>query len=231
MAKLPSNPKSLIPFIALESATPTSVTSLLQHVPVYGAREWRRLVANTIGAIHQVPHVFKSKALPKLDLKDIEAYFGRSSSGSTIAGHNLYGRFRAGLERGHSFGMVFATTDIDATLHFERFGISLINRLKDVDGLCIANKSLAAHGKVGTTEPGYLYMTFGFEEGDEHARMLSQREIDDAVAGMLADLREADAAPSKSVHEAARDGISLASKDPPAKPGALEREPLKAAVL
>lgn len=213
MRKLPSNPKSMVPFVVLESATPTSITAMLEHVPVYGPTEWRRLVENAIGAIHQIPRVLKSKALPNLDLKDVEAYFGRSSSGADIIGKNLYGRFRTGfMERGHTFGMVFAQTSIAATLRFERFAISLINQLKDRDGLCISNRTLAPRGNVGDTEPGYLYMTFTLVEGDEHARVLSQREVDEAVADVIDEFRRSAVTPVKAVHEnAARIAVSIAN--------------------
>lgn len=212
MRRLPVNSKSLIPLVVLDTATPATVTALLGHVPEYGPREWRRLVENTVGAIHQIPSILRSGDLPNLDLKDIEAYFGRSSCGAELAGQNLYGRFRAGVDRGHMFGMVFAKTTIDATLQFERFGISLVNQLKRVDGLCISNRTLAARGNVGNTEPGYLYLTFALVEGAGPGHVLTQSQIDAAVAGVLGDLGKSSVVDVKPVHqEAARAAVTLAN--------------------
>lgn len=212
MRKLPANPASVIPLMVLESATPATVTAMLDHVPKYGPREWRRLVSNTVGAIHQIPRVLRTRSLPSLDLKDVEAYFGRSSAGVSTPGSNLYGRFQAGLKRGHKYGMVFAEVTISASLRLERFGISLIEQLKEADGLCISNKTLTARGNVGVKEPGYLYLTFTLTEGDEHASILSQEEIDAAVASVLRDVGVAKGAQTKSLYEvAAREGLVLAN--------------------
>ncbi len=212
MRRLPSNPDSLVPLMVLAEITPASVTQVLAHVPKYTPREIRRLVANTVGAVHQIPRILKKKSLPELDLKDIEAYFGRSSGGRELAGTNLYARFRAGHERGHTHGMVFASTTITASLRFERFGITLIEQLKKLDGLCISNKTLASRGRVGATEPGLLYLTFRVTEGDEHARVLSQAEISASVASMLRELDEDNTPLAKSIQEsAARTGLELAN--------------------
>lgn len=212
MPRLPSSPNSLIPLVVLAEATPASVSKVLEHVPKYSPGEVRRLVKNTVGAIHQIPRILKKRSLPELDLKDIEAYFGRSSGSADIPGTNLYGRFRAGLERGDTHGMVFAHTTIRASLRFERFGITLINHLKKVDGLCISNKTLASHGRVGSTEPGFLYLTFKVTEGDEHARKLTQREIDAGVASILRELEAEPVVMTKSIQEsAARTALELAN--------------------
>ena len=55
MPRLVSNPNSLIPLVSLVEATPATMTAVLDHVPQYGPGEVRRLVQNTIGAIHQIP--------------------------------------------------------------------------------------------------------------------------------------------------------------------------------
>ena len=184
--RLPANPNVELPMMSLRDADVRRVSALLQHVPEYSSTEWRRLVSNTVGAIHQIPRILEVSKVPNLDLKDIEAYFGRSSAGTTYPGVNLYQRFQAGLkERNHDYGIVFAKTSIRASLNFERFGISLIEQLRRVDGLCISNKTFAARGRVGDIEPGYLYLTFRITQGKEHARKLTQNEIDRAVAGVM----------------------------------------------
>lgn len=185
---LKRNDDIVLPLMALNEATPTTVSGMVQHVPEYAPRDWRRLVENTVGAIHQIPRILKKSNMPDLDLKDIEEYFGRSSAGAEILGHNLYGRFRSGLVREYELGMVFAKTTILASRNFERFGISLIDQLKKMNGLCISNRTFASSGSVGVTESGFLYMTFRLKRGREHAQQLSQKEINYGVQEVLKDL-------------------------------------------
>ena len=85
--KLPSNLSAKVPMMVLQEADVRGVTALLSHVPEYSSQEWRRLVANAIGAIHQIPRLLQSKGLPNLDLKDVEAYFGR-----LLLRHHVYRR-------------------------------------------------------------------------------------------------------------------------------------------
>jgi hypothetical protein len=186
---LRANSRMVIPMIALEDATPATMTALLEQVPAYEPREFRRLVENTVGAVHQLPLIFYRAGRRRIDLKDIEAYFGRSSAGSETPGQNIYGRFRAHRERGHKYGLVFARTTIKDTLCYERWGITLINYLKKVGGLCIANSSRTCVGGVGSTEPGLLYLTFRtMSDETEHAETLTLKEIERGVEEIMSEI-------------------------------------------
>lgn len=211
---LKKNASHRLPFIPLKDPTPGLVTDLLEHTPRYGATEFRRLVEDAIGAIHQLPGLLKNPKVPDLDLKDIEAYFGRSSaaSGGRI-GSNVANRFRTGRdERGHEYGMVLAATTLRASLNFERFGIALIEELKRRDGLCIANRSIAQRGPVGSTEPGFIYMTFRIKASKEHASVLGPAEIRDAVREIVDAVKGDDVPVARQViREAATVGVSRAN--------------------
>ena len=80
-----------------------------------------------------------------------------------------------------------ALTSIKATAHFERFGIAYLEQLKANNGLCISNKTLYAKGNVGTTEPGFLYMTFQIipQQEEDFAKMTDPREIARAIPNIL----------------------------------------------
>lgn len=188
--KLKSNPRMIIPMIPLAKMSASTIGQLLAHVPEYGPADFRSLVENTIGAIHQVPHIFHEQTSIKYQLKQVEAYFGRSSSGVSDVAQNLYSCWVRGREeRGHEYGMVFAKTSIKASLKYERHGILLIEALRQEDGLCISNKTLTARGGVGSIEPGFLYMTFRLlRKTPEPARELTFEEIRDCVRKMKAEL-------------------------------------------
>ncbi len=188
--KLKSNPRIVIPMIPLAKMSASTIGQLLPHVPEYGSSDFRSLVENTIGAIHQVPHIFHEQTRIKYQLKQVEAYFGRSSAGGKDVAQNLYSCWVRGREeRGHEYGMVFAKTSISASLKYERHGIHLIEALRQEDGLCISNKTLTAKGGVGKTEPGFLYLTFRLlRKTPEPARELTFEEIRDCVKRMRTEL-------------------------------------------
>ena len=73
--------------------------------------------------------------------------------------------------------MVFGTTGIQDSERFERWGIKLVNQLKKLDGLCIANRSGFAIGPHGTHEPGILYITFRFINSHETSHAFSDEEF------------------------------------------------------
>lgn len=180
------NPRSMIPALRLEDLTPALVTAALDRVPSYGPTGYRRLAEDTVGAIHQLPRLFRAASGELFDLKDIVAYFGRSSAARDEPGLNVYARFREGFQaRGDDFGLIFAQTTIAASRAFERWGIALIDFMKSRDGLCISNRTQYCRGSVGSTEPGYLYMTFHFARGREAAGVLSQAEIDRGAREIL----------------------------------------------
>lgn len=160
--------------------TSSSLEKILPLVPRYGAVEFRRLVENTIGAIHQIPPLLFKLEREKYELKQIQAYFGRSSASEGQVTRNLYNRFQTGMrDRNHEYGMVFARCTIRHSLRYEHQGIRVLDVLKDNDGLCISNNSFYGAGRVGSTEPGYLYMTFrALRSTREHsARVLSKMDI------------------------------------------------------
>lgn len=181
--RLPSNPYSVLPVLDLATATNVDIEQSIAEAPDYGPTEYRRLVENTVGAIHQIPVVFYEKTGVKYELKQVEAYFGRSSSGGQWFAANLSQRFRAALEqRRHPFAMVFARTSIVASLRYERHGIKLLDVLRQHNGLCISNRSFAAVGRVGTVDPGFLYLTFRMlEKEPAPARELTRAEINKLV--------------------------------------------------
>lgn len=181
--RLPSNPDSVISIFPLPTATSSDIDDAIDEAPVYGEFDFRDLVCNTIGAIHQIPRLFHKKTGIRYQLKQVEAYFGRSSCGTSVVAANLSQRLRAGIEqREHEYGMIFAKTSIAASLRYERHGIRLLQALQDMDGLCISNNSFAAVGRVGSVEPGFLYMTFRMlDDEPEAARELTKEEIRDLV--------------------------------------------------
>jgi transcriptional regulator with XRE-family HTH domain len=186
--KLPSSQKVSLNLGRLKSVTIDNVAGLVASAPHYPAPstrgEFTRLVENTVGAIHQIPGFVFRSTRKKYELKQIEAYFGRSS-GAAVGEANLYGRFQAGIARGHTHGFVLAVTTIKGSLAFERHGIRLLDVLKESDGLCISNTSLNAVGRVGKHEPGYLYVTFRLlEHCPELARELTREEIEEIVRRM-----------------------------------------------
>lgn len=214
--KLKANPRMVIPMIPLAKMSASTIGQLLPHVPEYGPTDFRSLVENTIGAIHQVPHIFHEQTQIKYQLKQVEAYFGRSSSGVSDIAQNIYSCWVRGREeRGHNYGMVFAKTSIKASLKYERHGILLIEALRQEDGLCISNKTLTARGGVGSIEPGFLYMTFRLlRKTPEPARELTFEEIRDCVRKMkteLSDLAVEMKIPEKDVRDAFQHGLEQAN--------------------
>lgn len=87
---LRGNSRTLIPIIPLKTMTPDTIADALQAVPKYGPTEFRSLVENTIGAVHQVPRIFYQQTRIEYQPKQIEAYFGRSSGGTDHVAWNLY---------------------------------------------------------------------------------------------------------------------------------------------
>lgn len=160
---------------------------MLPHAPEYGATEYTRLVENTIGAIHQIPRLYRKLTGRRVELKQIEAYFGRSSGGVG----NLKQRWIAAQKRGHTYGLVFARCSVVSSLSYERHGILLLDVLRKYDGLCISNNSMKAVGRVGSSEPGLLYMTFRIlDQLDESpARELSRSQIEEIVRKTGGELR------------------------------------------
>mgnify|MGYP001601469153 CR=1 FL=1 len=173
------NQNAVLPMLELEEASPTTVTELLNYVPTYSRKDFRKLVNDAVGAIHQIPRILKVRHGSPFGLKDIVAYFGRSSAApGEFAGTNVYSRFLSGYkERNDDYGIVLAQTSVRDTLLYERWAIKLIEFLKRKHGLCISNKSQSARGRVSTNEPGYLYMTFHFERSKEVAHKLKPEEI------------------------------------------------------
>lgn len=191
--KLPSNSKFIIPMINLDEISPSALTTMIDNAPQYNRRQFKDLIKNTIGAIHQIPHIFeKVNSDDKIDLKSIEAYFGRSSAASDEPGKNIANRFKShrdNIKRQHRFGMIIARTTIENTLLMERFGITIIDTLKKNDGLCIANRTGYSKGGVGENEPGLLYMTFKIIRKKEMSSMvLTNDQITAAVKSVMSDL-------------------------------------------
>jgi len=179
--------------INLDEMSPSALTTMIDHAPEYHRRQFKDFIKNTIGAIHQIPHIFaKGNSKEKFDLKNIEAYFGRSSAAADEPGKNITNRFRSNrdhIKRQHRFGMIIARTTIENTLLMERFGISLIKTLKRKNGLCIANKTGYSKGGIGETEPGLLYMTFKLlDNADNPANILTNAQIDSAVTLVMDEL-------------------------------------------
>lgn len=215
-SKLRGNSRALIPMIPLTGMTPDMIADALQTVPKYGLTDFRALVENTIGAIHQVPRIFYQETGIPYQPKQIEAYFGRSSGGSNHVAWNLYQCWMRGVrERSHTYGMVFAQTTIKASLRYEKHGILLIEALKEVDGLCISNRTLTAKGGVGSNEPGFLYMTFQLlRKEPEPARELTYEEIRDCVRcekEKLARLAGDTQSPVRELQAAFRTGLERAN--------------------
>ena len=215
--KLRANSRMIISMIPLHEMTPDMIAEALETVPKYGPIDFESLIANTIGAIHQIPRIFYQETGIRYQPKQIEAYFGRSSGGINHVATNLYqcwlrGR---GRDRHHTYGMVFAQTSVKASLSYERHGIRLIDVLKKEDGLCISNRTLSAKGGVGTTEPGFLYMTFRLlKHESEPARELTYAQIRDCVRrekDRLAKLAEDAHAPARDLQVAFHAGLERAN--------------------
>lgn len=186
--KLPRNRSMILPYADLTQGSLARIDKLLAHTPLYGATEFKRLIGNTIGAIHQIPKLYRRESGRRVELKQIEVYFGRSS------GHarNVSQRLLAGRKRGHTYGMVFARCSVKATLSYERHGILLLDVLRESDGLCISNRSMKAVGKVGASEPGFLYMTFRILDELEEAPAwkLSREDIRGIVDDYQGDIKK-----------------------------------------
>jgi hypothetical protein len=191
--RLPSNEKFIIPMINLDEVSSSALTAMIENAPQYNGRQFKNLIKNTIGAIHQIPHIFeKVNTTDKIDLKNIEAYFGRSSVSADEPGKNIASRFKShrdNAERKHKFGMIIAKTSIENTLLMERFGINIIETLKKKNGLCIANRTGYSKGGIGENEPGLLYMTFKITtKDDKPANVLTNVQIRAAVNAVMKDL-------------------------------------------
>jgi hypothetical protein len=160
---------------------------LIEQSQRYEISEIRDLLTNIEGAIHQIPKRFLCEGEGKHDLKNIRGYFGRSSAGARGLADNLYQRFRCGYtDRKDSHGIILAVTSIKATANLERFGIGFLEHLKKKNGLCISNATKFDNGRVGTTEPGFLYMTFKMvRQAEDYAVPLTPRQIEDAINQMM----------------------------------------------
>ena len=184
---LPKTDNYSLPVINIAKASAAAVAEHARNVKEYGASDWMNLVADLIGAIHQIPAIYSKAMGQRIDLKHIQAYFGRSSAGPHGDGTNLKNRLYAGLKnRQHPYGIVLAQMEIDTTIYFEKFGISLLDKLRTRNGLCISNTSSVGQGGVSQHGPGYLYMTFSVEKPTESlAQQLTNNEIRVAVEEML----------------------------------------------
>jgi transcriptional regulator with XRE-family HTH domain len=176
-----------IPLFRLEDATHGAIEDWIEQSPRYEVREVRDLLSDATGVIHQIPKLFSCEGEGEFNLKNIRGYFGRSSAGVKGLADNLYQRFRFGYtDRKDSHGIIFAVTSIKATALLERFGIGFLKHLKKNHGLCIANATDYDRGRVGTTEPGFLYMTFKIRDQEEDwGKMLTPRQIDGAINQMM----------------------------------------------
>lgn len=191
--KLPSNSKFIIPMINLDEISSSALSKMIDNAPQYNRRQFKDLIKNTIGAIHQIPYIFeKVNSKDKFELKNIEAYFGRSSAAADEPGKNIANRFKSHRDhvaRRHRFGMIIAKTTIKNTLLMERFGISIIETLKKKKGLCIANKTGYSKGGIGENEPGLLYMTFKLlDREDKPGIILTSSQIDSGVTMVMKEL-------------------------------------------
>ena len=88
--KLRGNSRAIIPMVPFSGMTPGMIADVLQAVPRYGPTDFRALIENTIGAIHQVPKIFYQETGIPYQPKQMEAYFGRSSGCSNHVAWNLY---------------------------------------------------------------------------------------------------------------------------------------------
>jgi len=176
-----------IPLFRLEDATPSAIEALIEESPRYEVREVRDLLSNATGVIHQIPKLFSCEGEGEFNLKNIRGYFGRSSAGAKGLADNICQRFRCGYrERKDTHGIVLAVTSIKATALLERFGIGFLEHLKKKNGLCIANATRYDRGRVGGTEPGFLYMTFKIRDQEEDwGKLLTPRQIDGAINQMM----------------------------------------------
>jgi hypothetical protein len=176
-----------IPLFSLEHATPGAIEDWIDQSPRYEMSEVRDLLLDTQGVIHQIPKIFRCEGGGNFNLKNIRGYFGRSSAGARGLADNIYQRLRYGYtDRNDSYGIILAVTSLNATGRFERLGIAYLERLKKMHGLCIANATIYPKGNVGTTEPGFLYMTFKIlPQIEQYAEKKTQREIHDEIDQMM----------------------------------------------
>ena len=72
-SKLRGNSRTLISMVPLNEMTPDMIADVLQAVPKYGPTDFRSLVENTIGAIHQIPRIFYRETGVPYQPKQIEA--------------------------------------------------------------------------------------------------------------------------------------------------------------
>jgi hypothetical protein len=172
-----------LPIFSLANLTKDELKTFADKAPQYKSAEFKRLVSNTIGAIHQIPRLFYGIDGFQYQLKQIDAYFGRSSGARNHPCDNLYQRvYRAGLERYHNYGMIFARTTLKDCALYEHHGIRLFDELRKIDGLCISNRSISSFGQNGTIEPGFLYITFRIlKQQEKPAHVLSGSEIREII--------------------------------------------------
>ena len=213
--RLRGNSRTVIEMVPLSEMTPDIIADVLRSVPKYGPMEFRSLVENTIGAIHQIPRIFHKETGIEYQPKQVEAYFGRSSAGSAHVALNLYQCWLRGRERGHTYGMVFAQTAIRDSFRYERHGILLIEALREENGLCISNRTLTAKGGKGTNEPGFLYMTFRLlKKEPEPGGELTYEQIRDCVRRMkdeMAQLAQDMGVPGRCLEVALKSGLERAN--------------------
>ena len=195
MSKLPSTVNNKLPILELKHKLNGDnlykLTSI--HVPeAYNnsfAKPWRNFIGNCIGIIHQLPMLFRNPALGNIDLKNIEAYFGRTSISPGTGASNLMGRMRAAKKRGHTHFILLGKCTIKRSVQFERFGHELLTGLKVHNGLCIANASRVAIGRVSKAEngKGVLYMSFALKQAQELAATKLTREMIDSEVERVID--------------------------------------------
>jgi len=71
------NLNNIIPAIVIDDKlNPAMISNLIKHVPKYKPNEYKRLVEDAVGAIHQLPRIFQAAKGKPYNLKDIVAYFG-----------------------------------------------------------------------------------------------------------------------------------------------------------
>jgi hypothetical protein len=177
---LPKNNAFILPIFPLENLTRDKLKVFADEAPQYESVEFKRLVSNTIGAIHQIPRLLHRMDGVEYQLKNIEAYFGRSSGAKNHPCDNLYQRvYRAGFDiRHHEYGIIFARTTLEDCALYEHHGIRLFEILRETKSLCISNKSISSFGRSGSVEPGFLYMTFKILQKQEKlAHILTDRTI------------------------------------------------------
>lgn len=214
-----------IALFKLQDATPQTIEDLIEQSPTYEVCEIREFLHDAQGAIHQIPKVLLCEGARKLNLKNIQAYFGRSSAGARGKGDNLYQRFQCGIkDREDTHGIILAVTSIKATTHLERFGIGYLEHLRTHNGLCISNATLYGKGNVGATEPGFLYMTFKIcPQVEDYAQIIHPRQIAAAIPSLLKRLGVNELGTRQEVKDAISMGLQQAND--PSHTGNLELKP------